>query len=75
MRQYVLNFCGKTYFGKRDVNSILDNRKFQQNAKPLFPNKFKAKPTIKLIENDEIYNETKIAKILNEYFVNITRNL
>lgn len=57
MRQYVLNFCAKTYFGKLDVNSNLDNS------------------TVKLIENDEIYNESKIAKILNEYFVNIVINL
>ena len=57
MRQYVLNFCAKTYFGKLDVNSNLDNS------------------TVKLIENDEIYNESKIAKIHNEYFVNIVINL
>ena len=59
-----------------DVNSVLDNRKFWQNVKPLFSSKVKAKTTTKLIENDEtIDNEIKIAKTFNEYFVNIVKNL
>ena len=42
----------------------------------LFSNKVKAKPAIKLIENDEIIdNEIKIAKIFSEYFVNIFKKL
>ena len=61
------------HFANLDVNSILDNRKFWGNVKPLFSNKVQ---TIKLIENDEIIdNEIKIAKIFNEYFVNIVKNL
>ena len=43
----------KDHFTNLDVNSVLDNRKFWQNVKPLFSNKVKAKTTIKLIENDE----------------------
>ena len=77
------NFCvnllkkaKKDHFANLDVNSVLDNRKFWQNVKPLFSNKVKAKTTIKLIENDEmIDNEIKIAKIFNEYFVNTVKNL
>ena len=47
-----------------------------KNVKTLFSNKVEAKKTIKLIENDEaINNETKIAKIFNEYFVNTVKNL
>ena len=65
----------KTYhFANLDLNSVLDNRKFWQNVKPLFSNKVKAKTTIILIENDEmIDNEIKIAKIFNEYFVSTVR--
>ena len=64
----------KYNFANLDLNSVLDNRKFWQNVKPLFSNKVKAKPTIILIESDEmIDNEIKIAKIFNEYFVNIVR--
>ena len=57
----------KDHFSNLDVNSVLDNRKFWENV---------AQTTIKLIENDEmIDNEIKIAKIFNEYFVNIVKNL
>ena len=77
------NFCvnllkkgKKDHFANLDVNSVLDNRKFWQNVKPLFSNKVKAKTAIKLIENDEtIDNEMKIAKIFNECFVNTDKNL
>ena len=66
----------KDHFANLDVNSVLDNRKFWQNVKPLFSNKVKAKTTIKLIENGEtIDNEIRIAKIFNEYFVNTVKNL
>ena len=62
----------KDHFATLDVNSVLDNRRFWQNVKPLFSNEVKGKPTIKLIENDEmIDNENKIAKMFNDYFVNI----
>ena len=71
----LLKKAKKDHFPNLDVNSVLDNRKFWQNVKPLFSNKVKAK-TIKLIENDEtIDNEIKIAKIFNEYFVNTVKNL
>ena len=72
----LLKKAKKNHFAKLDVNSVLDNRKFWQNVKPLFSRKVKAKTTIKLIENDEtIDNEIKIAKIFNEYFVNTVKNL
>ena len=71
----LLKKAKKEHFPNLDVNSVLDNRKFWQNVKPLFSNRVKAK-TIKLIENDEtIDNEIKIAKIFNEYFVNTVKNL
>ena len=55
--------------------TVLDIRKFWQNVKPVFSNKVKAKTIIKLISNDEMTdNEIKIAKILNEYFVNTVKN-
>ena len=63
-----INFCinllkkaKKDRFANLDVNSVLDNRTFWKNIKPLFSNKVKAKTTIKLIENDEaIDNEINI---------------
>ena len=53
-----------------------DNKKFWQIVKPLFSNKVTAKTTIKLVENNEmIDDETEIAKLFNEYFVNIVKKL
>ena len=47
-------------------------KRFWQIVKPLFLNKVKVKTSIKLVENKEaIDNETEIAKLFNEYFVNI----
>ena len=72
----LLKKAKKDHFANLHVNSVLDNRKFRQNVKPLLSNKAKAKTTIKLVENDEtIDNENKIAKIFNEYFVNTVKNL
>ena len=42
-----------------------------QHFKPLFSNKVKATTTIKLVEN----NKMMVAKLLNEYFVNIVKKL
>ena len=66
----------KDHLSSLDVNSVLDNRRFWQNVKPLFSKKVKAKPTIKLIQNDDmIDNEIKIVKLVNKYFANVVTNL
>ena len=66
----------KKHFANRDINSISDNKKFSQIVKPLFPNKVKGKTTITLVENDEVIDdEIEIAKLFNEYFVNIVKKL
>ena len=69
----------KDHFANLDTKSVTDNKKFWQTVKPLSSNKVKAKTVIKLIENDAmIDHESEIAKIFNEYFVNIvkkTRNI
>ena len=77
------NFCvnllkrtKKKHFANLDINCISDNKKVWQTVKPLFSNKVKSKTIIKLVENDKmIDDEIKIAKILNEYFVNIVKKL
>ena len=66
----------RVHFANLDVNSISDNKKFWQIVKPLFSNKVKAKPTIKLVENNEkIDDEIEIAKLFNEYFVNVVKKI
>ena len=59
----------KEHFANLDVNSVTDSKIFWQIVKPLFQIKL---PTIKLVENNEmIDDEIEIAKLFNEYFLNI----
>ena len=68
----LLKKAKKDDFANLDTKSVTDNKKFWQTVKPLFSNKIKAKTVIKLVENDVIIeDESEIAKIFNEYFVNI----
>ena len=77
------NFCvsllkkaKKDHFSNFDIKSVTDNKKFWQTVKPLSSNKVKAKTVVKLVENDTmIDDESEIAKIFNEYFVNIVKKL
>ena len=62
----------KDHFANIDIKSMTDSKNFWQTVKPLFSNKVKARTVIKLVENDAIINdESEIAKIFNDYFVNI----
>ena len=71
----LLKRAKKEHFANLDVNSISDNKKFWQIVKPLFSNKVKGKTTIKSVENNEmIDHEIEIAKLFNEYFVNVVKN-
>ena len=47
----LLKKAKKDHFANLDVNSVLDNRKFWQNVKPLFSNKVKAKMNMFLVYN------------------------
>ena len=68
----LLKKAKKDHFANFDIKSVTDNKKFWQTVKPLSSNKVKAKTVIKLVENDAvIVDESEIAKIFNEYFVNI----
>ena len=68
----LLKKAKKDHFANLDTKSVTDNKKFWQTVKPLFSNEVKAKAVIKLVENDVmIEDESEIAKIFNEYFVNI----
>ena len=72
----LLKKAKKDHFANLDLKSVTGNKKFWQTVKPLFSNKVKAKTVIKLVENDAmIDDESEIAKIFNEYFVNIVKKL
>ena len=66
----------KDYFANLDINIVTDNKKFWKAIKPIFSDKSCFKSKITLIENNEIISDDNlIANILNEYFVNITKDL
>ena len=53
----------------------MDNRKFWRTVKPNFTDKNKAQKII-LVEDGEIISEsTKNADVLNDYFINIVKDL
>ena len=72
----LLKKANKEHFANLDVNSISDNKKFWQIVINLFSQKkLNLKTNIKLVENNEmIDDEIEIAKLFNEYFVNIVKN-
>ena len=66
----------REYFENLSLNSITDNKKFWKSVKPNFTNKTKKNEKIILVENENIISENKeIAEIMNDYFVNITKEL
>ena len=59
-----------------DLKDITDNKKFWATVKPLFSNKIKSTEYILLEENGKIIrNDKELARIFNEFFVNIVPNL
>ena len=59
-----------------DLKDITDSKKFWATIKPLFSNKIKSTEYITLEENRKIIsNDTELAAIFNEFFVNVIPNL
>ena len=66
----------REYFENLNLNSITDNKKFWKSVKPNFTNKIKKNEKIILVEKEHIISENKqTAEIMNDYFVNITKEL
>ena len=54
----------------------MDNQTFQKTVKPYFSDKGSNSRRITLLENDSILTDDKdIAKTMNNFFINITKNL
>ena len=72
-RKFCANFLKKNkkeHFANLDVNFMSDNKRFYQIVKPFFSNKVEAK----LVENNEMIDEEiEVAKLFNDYFVNIVK--
>ena len=60
----------RSYYENLDVKEITDSKKFWATVKPLFSNKIKSTEYITLEENDK-----ELARIFNEFFVDIVPNL
>ena len=77
------NFCVKllrqnksSYYNRLDPNVVSENKKFWKTVKPLFSNKIQGSASITLLENDVVESDdTRVAEILNDYFVDITKTL
>ena len=66
----------REYFEKLNTTSVSDNKTFWKTVKPFLTDKNKKNGKIILVENNEIISDNKKnAEIMNEYFVNITKNL
>ena len=62
----------KERFTNLDVYYLSGNKTFGQFVRLPFPNKVKAKATVKFLKNyDMIDDEIKMAKLFDKYFVNI----
>ena len=66
----------REYFENLNLNSITDNKNVWKSVKPNFTNKNRKNDKIILVENGEIISKNKkTAEIMNNYFVNITKEL
>ena len=64
----------KSYYKNLDEKQVSDNKVFWKNVKPSFSDKGVNSSKITLVEkNSIIVNENKIANIINNYFINITK--
>ena len=66
----------KQYYKNLDSKEVTDNKKFWKNVKSYFGKGDSNSEKIMLLENNSIKtNEKEIGTIMNDYFINITKNL
>ena len=78
-----INFCvsllrktKRNYFKNVKMQDITDNKKFWKTIRPYFSDKGYYQTKITIVEKDAIItDEKKIATLMNNYFINITKNL
>ena len=77
------NFCvdllrrtKRSYFRQINIKDNSDNKTFWYTIKPFFSNKGLISYKLILLENDKVISEEPLlARTINEYFTNITKNL
>ena len=66
----------RSYYENLHLKEITDSKKFWATVTPLFSNKIKSTEYITLEENGKIIsNDKELARIFNEFFVNMVPNL
>ena len=66
----------KEYFSNLNLKNVKDSKSFWKVVKPLFSDKGFKGNNIILKENDKLVkNDLNISNIMNDYFVNISKNL
>ena len=66
----------KSYYSKLDAKVVSDNRQFWKTIKPCFSNKIPVAPCMTLLQDNVfVLDDTKVAEIFNEYFVDIAKGL
>ena len=72
----LLQKAKKSFCKNLDEKEVSDNKVFWKKVKPLFSDKGENSSKITLVEkNSIIVDEKKIANIMNNYFINITKTL
>ena len=78
-RNLCMNLLRKTkmnFYKALDEKQVSDNKTFWKNGKTFFRDKGVNSSKITLVEkNAVVVDEEKIANIMNNYFINITKNL
>ena len=72
----VLRKTKRNYFKNVKIQDITDNNKFWKTIRPYFSDKGYNQTKITIVEKDSIItDEKKIATLMDNYFINITKNL
>ena len=71
----LLSKTKKIYFKNTKIQDITDNEKFVKTIRPYFSDKGYNQTNITIVEKDSIVTDEKKASLMNNYFVNITKNL
>ena len=74
---YLLQKPKKDYYENIDVSNLTDSKKFWKTVKQIFSSKLKSKNSITWVKSTKIIEEEEgeLAKIFNESFVSIVKNL
>ena len=79
-RNFCVNLLRKSrekYYEHLSVKKVMGNQTFWKTVKPYFSNKGSNSRLITLLKNDSVLTDDKsiIAKTMNNFFTNITKNL